>query len=941
MTLVSKINIMNNKYSCKIALLILIAIFTSLTVSAQSGFWLENRDNVKNIQTDKLVKRQSFPKEFKLFNLNIEPLKNELSAIVDNKSDSTIISLPNADGDIEQFEVFEASNFEPELQAKFPEIRAFSGRGLTDRYATVKLSVTPNGVSGTVFRAASGFIETGGETEFIEPYSADRTIYAVYRSSREKGELPWVCTTKEKSLFSEWKTQIDTFEAPISNDGKIRTMRLAQSANAEYSNYFGATSSAQVSLVLAAYNATLTRANGVYERDFGLHLNLIPQSTSIIFYDPLTDPYSTTLSNWNNELRGAIIAAGITTFDYDIGHMFGASGGGGNAGCIGCVCVTGSGNAGHTKGRGITSPSDGVPAGDFFDIDYVAHEVGHQLGANHTFSYGQLPVPEMLGQDKEIGSGITIMGYAGISPVTDIAQHSIDIFHETSIAQVQANLPTKPCPAPIPNTNQTPIVNPVPNYTIPQTTPFELTGSATDPDGDPITYNWEQDDSAEDTGATAALSSANPTKLIGPNWLSFPSTSSPSKYFPRLSTILAGEFVTQPGGDPGMLSEALSSITRDLNFRLTVRDNHPYIPGSAIGQTQFRDMTVSVTNAAGPFKVTAQDSSPAADWQAGETQTITWLVANTNLPPVSTANVDILLSTDGGQTFPITLASNTPNDGTEDITVPNNATSTARIKIKAVGNVFLDINDTDFTILPSAALGIEADVAPRNQGNGAVTATDVSQIRRFAVGLDTYESSFNEFQRADSAPLATNGNGTVASTDVVQSRRFQIGLDDLVDGAGPTGPPSGFFDTVGISNYLSSPRKVRVVDTKAIGKSVEVTIEADAIGDEAIYGFSLDYNPKHLSNPRVSIGKHAIGGQVVSNTTKDGKIGILVDLMGNTMSAGNNQQLITIRFDVNGEVNLKETLLEFSNSIAFKEVSDNSANALPVNFKNGSVFLKW
>ena len=206
------------------------------------------------------------------------------------------------------------------------------------------------------------------------------------------------------------------------------------------------------------------------------------------------------------------LTAGITTNDYDIGHMFGASGGGGNAGCIGCVCVTGVGNAGHTKGRGITSPADGVPAGDFFDIDYVAHEVGHQLGANHTFSYGQLPIPEMLGQDKEIGSGITIMGYAGISPVTDIAVHSIDVFHETSIAQVQANLPTKPCPAPITNTNQTPIVNPVPDYTIPIMTPFELTGSATDPDGDPITYNWEQDDSAQNTGATAAASSANPTK---------------------------------------------------------------------------------------------------------------------------------------------------------------------------------------------------------------------------------------------------------------------------------------------------------------------------------------------------------------------------------------------------------------------------------------------
>ena len=183
-----------------------------------------------------------------------------------------------------------------------------------------------------------------------------------------------------------------------------------------------------------------------------------------------------------------------------------------------------------------------------------------------------------------------------------------------------------------------------------------------------------------------------------------------------------------------MLSEALSSITRDLNFRLTVRDNHPYVPGSAIGQTQFTDMTVSTINTAGPFMVTSQNSNPT-DWNDGTTETISWLPANTTLPPVSTANVNILLSTDGGQTFPITLAANTPNDGTEDITVPNVSTTTARIKIKAVGNIFLDINDVDFTII-GTFLGFESDVSPRSLGDGIVSSDDVVQIRRFSVGLD-------------------------------------------------------------------------------------------------------------------------------------------------------------------------------------------------------------
>ena len=689
---------MNKKCKCRIAFMGLIVIISTLSVSAQSVLWSLNTESLAEIVTDKSVKRQSFPKEFKLFDLNIEPLNNRLLPIIDSNSGSTIITLPNADGGIEQFEVFEASNFEPELQARFPEIRAFSGRGLTDRYATVKLSISPNGVSGMVFRTAPPFVGTGGETEFIEPYSADRTTYAVFRSSREKGKLPWTCTTEEQSLFLDWTTKLNNYESLLSSEGTIRTLRLAQSNNGEYANYFGATSSAQVNLVLAAFNATLTRANGVYEKDLGVHLNLIPQTTDIIFYNPATDPY-TTLSQWNNQLRGAIIAAGITTNDYDIGHMFGASGGGGNAGCIGCVCVTGNNNAGHTKGRGITSPADGIPEGDNFDIDYVAHEMGHQMGANHTFSYSS----EGTGQDKEVGSGITIMGYAGITPY-DVAPHSIDIFHETSIAQIQANLPTKPCPAAISNTNSTPVVASIGNFTIPISTPFALTGSATDAENDPLTYNWEQNDAAQSTSATGVNSVASPTKLIGPNWLSFPSTSSPTRYFPRLSTILAGQFVTQPlpGGDSGAFIEALSSVTRNLNFRLTVRDNHPYSPNSAIGQTQFADTTVSVVNTAGPFRVTQPNTN--VSYGGNTQQTITWSVANTNLPPVSTTNVNIRLSVDGGQTFPTILAANTTNDGTETIILPSVNTTTARIMIEAVGNIFLDISDTNFTILaPTAA----------------------------------------------------------------------------------------------------------------------------------------------------------------------------------------------------------------------------------------------
>ena len=266
--------------------------------------------------------------------------------------------------------MFEASNFEPALQAQFPEIRAYSGKGITDRYATLKLSISPQGIQTMVFR-------TDKENEFIEPYSQTILFMRSSNLTEQKGKLPWTCSTDDKQTAADIDSQLPHPNAPESNAGQLKTMRLAQSCNGEYSNFFGAFNSGQVALVLAAFNATLTRCNGCYEKDLAVHLNLIANTTAVIYYDPATDPY-TTLANWNSQLQ-ATLTANIGEANYDIGHMFGASGGGGNAGCIGCVCVNGQ------KGSGITSPADAIPMGDNFDIDYVVHEVGHQMGANHTF----------------------------------------------------------------------------------------------------------------------------------------------------------------------------------------------------------------------------------------------------------------------------------------------------------------------------------------------------------------------------------------------------------------------------------------------------------------------------------------------------------------------------------------------------------------------------
>jgi hypothetical protein len=381
--------------------------------------------------------------------------------------------------------------------------------------------------------------------------------------------------------------------------------------------------------------------------------------------------------------------------------MFGSSGGGGNAGCIGCICVDDtSSTTDLNKGSGITSPSDGIPLGDNFDIDYVVHEMGHQMGGNHTFS----DTNEGAGVSKEIGSGITIMGYAGITSY-DVAAHSIDIYHQATIEQIQSNLATKTCPVTTTLTNNaTPVVQAVADYTIPKSTPFVLTGVATDANAtDVLTYCWEQND---DGGSSTNLnSSANSTKTVGPNFLSWSPTASPSRYFPKLSSVIANSNTTsQVGGTAGFLSEALSSVSRTLNFRLTVRDNAPYSPMAPIkvGQTAYTDMVVNVVSTAGPFLVSSPNT--AVSWESGTSQTVTWNVAGTTANGVNAANVDIFLSTDGGLTYPIQLATMVANNGSSSIIVPNNIGTTNRIMVKGYNHVFFDISNTNFSITPS--LGI-------------------------------------------------------------------------------------------------------------------------------------------------------------------------------------------------------------------------------------------
>lgn len=571
-----------------------------------------------------------------------------------------LITIPNAKGQMETFEVWEASNFAPELQAKFPEIRSYVGIGKDDPQAYLRFSLSQNGIQTMTLR--------GGKSEFIEPYTADYSRYIVFdsKSHRQKGAQAFECTTSETSALSNELEALVGEDTGKSSAGVFKTFRLAQSCTGEYGVYFGGT----VAGAMAGINATLTRVNGVFEKDFAVNLILIANNDLVVFTDPNTDPYSppSGMGNWQNQLRTTLNNI-IGVENYDIGHLYGRSGGGGNAGCIGCICNNAN------KGTGYTSPGSGGPEGDNFDIDYVAHEYGHQIGANHTFSHGI----EGTGVNVEPGSGSTIMGYAGITAY-NVQAHSDDYFHSKSILQVQNNLQNKPCAVNTNVNNQVPVVDAGGNYTIPKGTAFKLTGEASDADGDTLNYNWEQIDSGVQS-TTGANSRVSFTKTAGPNFRSNPHLDVPTRYFPRFDYVLNIDVAANEQYWKTRW-EAITTVARTFNFSFTARDNNPGGP-----QTASKNMKVTVSNA-GPFKVTNIDENQSISLSSGS-MLVEWDVAGTDQSPIDTQNVRILFSADNGNSFTVVKES-TPNDGSEMINFPANtvAGSNARIMIEAIDNVY-------------------------------------------------------------------------------------------------------------------------------------------------------------------------------------------------------------------------------------------------------------
>ncbi|WP_265131302.1 reprolysin-like metallopeptidase [Chryseobacterium oranimense] len=664
-------------------LLMGIFLISNVFLAQTNRLWKE----VTQKNTSEIFENKTSILHPKIYSLDFDNLKNVLAKApkrfaAKEKSD-IIISFPNSSGQFESFKVRENSNFDPELAAKYPDIKSYVGVGEDDPSSTVYFSISPLGLS-------SMEIYGNKSAVFIEPYTKDLSTYVVYKKSDKKESLDkFECTVLD--VAQKGLDNSDLTARPNADDGKLRTFRLALSCTGEYTTYFGGT----VAGALAAMNNTMTRVNGVFEKDFSARMVIIANNNAVIYTNAATDPYSPAaqMNNWNAELQSNLTAT-IGEANYDIGHLFGATGGGGNAGCIGCVCTNGS------KGSGYTSPADAIPSGDNFDIDYVAHEMGHQFGGNHTFSHNI----ESAGVNMEPGSGSTIMGYAGITN-QDVQQHSDPFFHAISIQQITNNIKTKTCPVVTNTGNAIPTADAGLDYTIPKGTPFVLTGTGTDANGDTLTYIWEQMDKAV-SGQTGANSAATATKASGPTFRSWTPQTTPVRYFPTMSSVLAGSTTTQ-GSEIAV--EALSNVARTYNFRFTTRDNRAGGSGN-----NSDDMVVTVNAAAGPFTVTSQNTTGIV-WTQGQSYPITWDVANTTAAPISAPNVTILLSKDGGLTFSTVLVASTPNTGSYNYTVPGGLgtiTNNARIMVKAANNIFFNVNLKNFTINSSAVVDPGPD--PRN-----------------------------------------------------------------------------------------------------------------------------------------------------------------------------------------------------------------------------------
>lgn len=654
-----------------------------------------------------------------------------------------LLTIPSASGELRSFEVVESPVMEAELAAKYPMIKTWSGQGIENRDEIVRLDITKFGFHAMIY--------TGNGTEFVDPINLNATtIYMSYRKSDaiRSTSLTPACGFNPDSEENIIRSEELKKEAELNRTqmtqrsigSQLKTYRLALACTGEYANVYGSTAADSITGPLSGMVTSVNRVNQAFEKEMCMHLNLIAKTDTLIFFNTVTDGYTNNVGSTMLQENQVIVTTRIGISNYDIGHVF--STGGGGIAHLGSVCLSTS------KARGVTGLPN--PVGDAFDIDFVAHEMGHQFGGNHTFNgtTGNCNGVANTSTAYEPGSGTTIMAYAGICPPQNVQLHSDDYYHTVSFDEIQNYVQTGSgsfCDVLTPTGNNAPVITSTTgNYNIPILTPFRLTGAANDPDGDPITYTWEEYD-------LGPLGNPATPQLNAPIFRGIEGTSDPVRLCPKLNTILAGLTAKD--------FERLPSYARNVKFRLTVRDNRSGGGGVTYENTLTNLTVVNTTTA---FEITTANSAGTV-YGGWTLQPITWNVSSTDVAPINTTNVNILMSTDSGQTFPIVLKANVPNDGSDTIPIPNVNTTKARIMIEAVGNVFFDINNSDITITASTGLnesGVEGEIinaypnpfsdnitwnmSGKYRGAFSARLTDVSGREIYNASFEKHEAAFQQ-----------------------------------------------------------------------------------------------------------------------------------------------------------------------------------------------------
>jgi hypothetical protein len=670
------------------------------------------------------------------YRLDLQSLRSTLKEAVETGkgAQAVIISLPTAEGKIEKFAVYSDPVMEKSMADRY-QLGSYVGVGVDDPSKYLRFSTSPNDMQSMIIK--------DGKFQFIEPITNDKQVYGVfYKTKRTESEHGFECTTDEKNLLDiksleiNGKKTLSSINAGITNrpaSTKFRTYRLALAVTGEYTKKFdpnGGTTN-----TVAQMNATMNRVNGIFQKDFGIKL-IIQDLPNIIYTDPNTDFYTPPAAQGDPSLNlqlQQMLTQDVGNENYDMGHVFNAAGGNGNAGGIGTTCVNPATPTSLAKGSAFTQMAN--PTGDAFDIDYAAHEMGHQLGANHTFSHAS----EGSGVNIEPGGGTTIMGYAGITG--DNVQMVTDAyFHYSSINQVLNKLDSKTTCGVWQDivTNTPPVISPLnATYSIPKGTAYYLDASATDTD--PIKYTWEQYNSVDafhsisgDTGWGYNSQGALTRSYFG--------TTDGRRYFPSLPIVMSGKLTDKEKW------ESVSYVPRLLNYAVTVRDENA-TPMLVSAETK-----VDVKED-GPFKF--KGLSEATILYSNAANTISWDVVNTNNAPYNVTNVKIEYTTDlvNGSSWTELVAS-TPNTGSYTAQLPQGVTGPIKLKISAIGNIFYAVSPkvtigtapTSTTDAPTGVSAIDAEILKTDAvvgWNAVPGATYSVKYRKVGANWTTLPSTTN------------------------------------------------------------------------------------------------------------------------------------------------------------------------------------------------------